>query len=466
MKKNDMKPNRRKFIKSLGKTSLVLGALPVLGFNSEEKIEQRILFKDQRISPNDKVRIAGIGTGIMGHNNLDTALKVPGVELVAACDLYTGRLTHVQEKYGKQIAVTRDYREILTRKDVDAVLISTSDHFHARIAAEAMKNGKHVYCEKPMVKTVDEGLPLLGQYRKSNVIFQVGSQPISGLAYAKAKELYKGGAIGNLNCIEAAYDRQSAQGAWQYTLPTDASTKTVDWDTYLSGMPAAPFDPLKFFRWRNYKEFGTGVAGDLFVHLLTAVHYILDSNGPNTIFSSGQLSYWKDGRNVPDVLAAIMEYPQSQNHPEFQLTLRVNFASGKGPTNFVRFIGDEGVMEVSGNSVTIHHSIMAEAPEIGGWDALGTYPDAMQKEIMSQYNKKYTDAQKIRPVKEPIQFVAEDQDAHLDHFVDFFDGVRNGNPVIEPPELGFRACAPCLLCNDSYFSKKVMHWDPDHMFVK
>jgi hypothetical protein len=85
---------------------------------------------------------------------------------------------------------------------------------------------------------------------------------------------------------------------------------------------------------------------------------------------------------------------------------------------------------------------------------------------MSQYNKKYTDAQKIRPVKEPIQFVAEDQDAHLDHFVDFFDGVRNGNPVIEPPELGFRACAPCLLCNDSYFSKKVMHWDPDHMFVK
>jgi predicted dehydrogenase len=457
------KTNRRKFLKALGSTSLIIGASPFSGLAANERIEERILYGEKNISANDKIQIAAIGTGIMGHQNMDSALKVPGIELIAACDLYDGRLKHIKEKYGKEIDVTRDYRELLNRKDIDAVLVSTTDIWHARIAIDAMESGKHVYCEKPMVKLISEGLPLIEKYKETQKVLQVGSQTVSGLAVSKAKELYQAGEIGKLNCIEAAYDRQSALGAWQYTLPTDASPKTVDWDAFIAGAEKSDFDATKFFRWRNYKEFGTGVSGDLFVHLLSSIHVILDSMGPNKVFSSGQLSYWNDGRNVPDVMAAIMEYPESSTHPEFQLTLRVNFASGKGPTNFVRFIGDEGVMEVSGNSVTINHSIMPEAPGIGGWDSLDTYPESMQKELLDQYNRKYSEKQKTRPTKAPIRYVAENQDKHKDHFINFFEGVRKGSPVIEGPEFGFRACAPCLLCNDSYFGEKIMNWDPVKM---
>lgn len=463
---NNTKSNRRKFLKKLGSSSLIIGASPFISLAANQEIEERILQAKTRISANDKIRIAAIGTGIMGHQNMDSALKVPGVELIAACDLYDGRLKRIKEKYGKNVDTTRDYRELLIRDDIDAVLVSTSDIWHARISMDAMESGKHVYCEKPMVKLINEGLPLIEKHHKTQKVLQVGSQTVSGLAVSKARELYLAGEIGELNCIEAAYDRQSSLGAWQYTLPTDASPKTVDWDAFIAGTTKGVFDATKFFRWRNYKEFGTGVAGDLFVHLLSAIHVILDSKGPSKVYSSGQLSYWKDGRNVPDVMAAIMEYPKTLTHPKFQLTLRVNFASGKGPTNYVRFIGEEGIMEVSGNSVTINHSIMPEAPGIGGWDSLATFPESMQKELLDQHRHKYSEKQKTRQVKSPIKYVAKNQDKHKDHFIDFFEGIRKGTPVIEGPEFGFRACAPCLLCNDSYFSQEIMNWDPVKMKLK
>src|SRR6476620_190024 len=159
---------------------------------------------------------------------------------------------------------------------------------------------------------------------------QVGSQRVSSIVYKKAQELLAAGEIGKLNMVNAVYDRQSAIGAWEYTMPNDATPGTVDWDRYIEGMNKIPFDPKKFFWWRNYKEFGTGVAGDLFVHLLSGTHVITDSKGPNAIFASGQLSYWKDERNVPDVMTGILQYPETTAHPSFQLTLQVNFISGTG----------------------------------------------------------------------------------------------------------------------------------------
>ena len=104
-------------------------------------------------------------------------------------------------------------------------------------------------------------------------------------------------------------------------MPTDGSPSTVDWDHYIQGMTKMPWDPKKFFWWRNYRDFGTGVAGDLFVHLLSGIHLLTDSIGPKTIFASGQLGYWKDGRDVPDLMTGIMQYPETKEHPAFQLML-------------------------------------------------------------------------------------------------------------------------------------------------
>lgn len=461
---HDKHSSRRKFLKRLGGSTLAFAATPLAGLAAEEKIEERIIASEKKITANDRIRIGAIGMGIMGYNDVNTALKVPGVELVAACDLYQGRLTHAKELYGQNIFTTQDYRALLDRKDIDAVIVATSDNWHARIAEEALRKGKAVYCEKPMVHRIREGAGLVAAQKSTGKPLQVGSQRVSSVVYAKARELYQAGEIGKLNMIEASFDRQSALGAWEYTMPTDGSPATVDWDRYIAGTPKIPYDPKKFFWWRNYRDFGTGVAGDLFVHLLSGVHVITGSKGPRKIFSSGQLSYWKDGRDVPDVMTAIMEYPETSGHPPFQLVLRVNFISGEGDRGSVKMVGEEGVMEIGGNDLTVRHSLMPKAPGIGGWDALSTYPATMQETLKKQYNDRWNEADQKEPKKEDVVYKApRGYNEHLDHFTNFFESVRTGKPVVEDAVFGFRAAAPCLACNDSYFEKKIIHWDPVEM---
>jgi predicted dehydrogenase len=461
---NDTHASRRKFLQQIGSIGLLTAASPLASLAAKEKAEERILRYSKKISSNDKVRLAVIGFGIQGHGDMATALKVPGVELAGVCDLYTGRLQNAKELYGEQVFTTKNYHEVLDRTDVDAIILATSDHWHARITKEALKKGKAIYCEKPMVHKISEGLDVVQAHKASGKVMQVGSQRVSSIGYAKARELYQSGEIGKLNMVNAVYDRQSAIGAWEYTMPNDASPETVDWNRYIEAMNKIPFDAKKFFWWRNYRDFGTGVAGDLFVHLLSGTHVITGSIGPVKIFSSGQLSYWKDGRDVPDVMTGILQYPETPEHPAFQLTLQVNFVSGTGGQESIRLVGEEGVMEMKGSNVSVRHSIMSKAPGFGGYDAVFTYPKAMQDSLTQAYNQKYSDDDKKRPTKPDIDFKAPaGYSDHLDHFTNFFDSIRTGKPVIEDAAFGFRAAAPCLACNDSYFEKKIINWDPVNM---
>jgi len=458
---------RRKFLKHVAATTLALGAGPLSSLAGNEELATQVLQYNRKFSSNDMVNIAVIGMGIMGNHNAVSSLQVPGVKLIAACDLYSGRRERAKELYGKDIFVTNDYRKILQRKDVDAVIIATSDQWHARITKDALKAGKHVYCEKPMVHYIGEGLDVIKTQKETGKVLQIGSQYVSNIVFQKAHELYKSGAIGNLNMVNAVYDRQDALGAWEYTMPTDASTETVDWDRYIEGMKKIPYDPKKFFWWRNYREFGTGVAGDLFVHLLSGTHVITDSIGPEKIYASGQLCYWKDGRNVPDLMAGIMQYPERPQHSPFQLTLQVNFVSGTGGSETTRFVGNEGTIDIRGNSLTVHHSKLPEAPGIGGWDALETYPEEMQKELLKRYNEKYSKEQQKRHNEPDMTYRApEDFDSSLQHHINFFDSIRNGKPVVEDGVFGFRAAAPALACNESYFKNKIIHWDAEQMKLK
>jgi predicted dehydrogenase len=467
MSHND-RSSRRRFLKQVSSSGLLLAAGSLSALAAEEKMEERIIRYDRKISPNDNIRIGLIGCGIQGNGDLNTALKVPGVEFVAACDLYTGRLDRIKEVYGNNIFTTRDYREIINRNDIDAVIIAVTDLSHAMITTAALQKGKAVYCEKPMVHKISQGMAVIAAQKASKKTMQVGSQRVSSIVYAKAQELYKSGEIGKLNMVNAIYDRQSSLGAWEYTMPADASPETVDWDRYIAASPKkVSYDPKKFFWWRNYRDFGTGVAGDLFVHLLSGTHVITGSKGPVKIFSSGQLSYWKDGRDVPDVMTGILDYPETPEHPAFQLTLQVNFISGTGGTEVIKFVGEEGTIDIRGNGLTVKHSIMPKAPGIGGYDALSTYPKAMQETLMKQYNDKYTADEKKRVTKADIDYKApQGYSDHLDHFTNFFDSIKTGKPVVEDAVFGFRAAAPCLACNDSYFEKKIIHWDPVNMKIK
>lgn len=467
--------SRRNFIKLATATTLVAGASrDVLGSMGTHLIEPREQ-QTQTTSPNDRIQIATIGVGGQGTSDTNAALRRSGasidqanpalgsgVEVVAVADLYDGRLTRAKEIWGKQLFTTRDYREILARPDVDAVIVATSDHWHMKIAVDAMKAGKDVYLEKPMVQNLKEGRVLIDAARATNRILQVGSQRVSSIVYQKAKELYNSGAIGELNLVEAWWNRNSALGAWQYTVPPDASPQTVDWERFLGRAAKMPFDPLRFFRWRNYRDYGTGVAGDLFVHLFSGLHFVLSSNGPIRVMSTGGLRYWKDGRDVPDVMLGIYEYPKTATHPSFNLSLKVNFADGGGGEEGFRFVGSEGVMTI-GRGVTITRKPLAKEPGL----SMNTFPKAMQDAIQKEYRAKYPENLKeLNSTREEVYVAPPGYSDTVDHLANFLDAVRTRKPVVEDAVFGFRAAGPALVTNLSYFEGRSYEWDPEEMKLK
>ncbi|MBV9986490.1 MAG: Gfo/Idh/MocA family oxidoreductase [Chitinophagaceae bacterium] len=452
-----MSTTRRRFLRTLGGSGSLLFGLPAL---ADQATVQTLLSK-VKVSSVDKVRIGLIGAGIIGHYDTETALKVPGVELVAVCDLYQGRLDRAKEKWGNQLFTTRNYKELLARKDIDAVLVCVCDHWHDHISIDALNAGKHVYCEKPMVHHVDEGLAVVAAQKASGKTLQVGSQSASSVLFLEAQKYLKQGIIGPLAYAEAYTDRNSANGAWQYTIPSDASPKTIDWDMFLGDAPKVPFDPVRFFRWRNYKAYGTGVAGDLFVHNFTGLHTVTGSLGPKQVYAVGALNYWKDGRDAYDIVTGLMQYPATDQHNAFQFFTRVNLADGAGGGSGTRFIGTEGVIEVKGNSIVIKHFKRPVAPSIGGYDSLESFPKAMQQSLLDDYNAKYSaDDRKMKMGDEIVFESPKGYDARLDHMINFFESVRTGKPALEDAAFGLRAAAPALLCNVSSDLKRAVDWDP------
>ena len=451
--------NRRSFIKQMALGSLVVATAPtILTAKNKSIIEikskEKIRFKD-KISANDNIQIAVIGAGGMGSADVRTSLKIPGVKLVAACDLYDGRLESAKEKWGKDIFTTKDYNEILDRKDIDAVIIGTPDHWHQKVSVDAMNKGKHVYCEKPMVHAIEEGYDVINAQKKNKVVFQVGSQGLSSLGNEKAKELLKDGAIGELNYAEGFWARNSPNGAWQYKIPEDASKDTVDWKRFLKDYDYIPFDPLRFFRWRNYLDYGTGMAGDLFVHLFSSLHFITSSLGPQKIAAMGGLRFWKDGREVPDVLLGMFDYPETKNHPGFDLSLRCNFVDGTSGTTYLRLVGSDGSMNVMWDKVVLRTNEKNE-PQ-----------DAFLKGKAAESKSKIAPRKKMLPPKELVYKVEDGyRGAHYDHHANFYNAIRTGKTIVEDSVFGLRAAAPALACNNSYFDNKFINWDPKKMKLK
>ena len=442
-------PTRRHFLQA---STAGLAASALAAQNEPEK----------KISPNDRIRVALIGAGGMGSSDAESSQQVPGVELVAVSDIYQGRLIRAKERWGSELFTTRDYRELLARKDIDAVIIATPDHWHAQISIDAMNAGKDVYCEKPMVQRVQDGMAVVEAQKNTSRIMQVGSQRVSSIVYKKAQELLQSGAIGELNMVEAWWDRNSAIGAWEYSIPPDATPQNIDWDRFLGRAPKVPFEPVRLFRWRNYRDYGTGVAGDLFVHLFSGMHFVTGAHGPTRVFASGGLRFWKDGRDVPDVFLGLYDYPATDSHGAFNLALRVNFVSGAGETSGFRFVGSEGILAIGGG-VTVSKTPRETEP---GY-TVTTFPKTLQEEYLADYRKKYPpqrpDADSMRPRQEEKYLPPPHYNDHLDHHRNFIAAVRSRKQVVEDPVFGFRAAGPALLSNLSYFEQRICNWDPETM---
>jgi predicted dehydrogenase len=440
--------SRRDFLKTVGATA----AAPII-------LRAQAGGTRQNVAPNDRIRVALFGVGIRGQQDVRSALHAPGVEVAAAADVYDGRLTLAKELWGHQVFTTRDYREVLARRDVDAVIIATPDHWHMQMAVDAMKAGKDVYVEKPMVQELDDGPRLIDAARQTGRIVQVGSQHVSSIVYAKARELFRAGAIGDLNLVEAWINRNSSIGAWQYSIPPDAAPQTIDWDRFLGRAPKRLFEPVRLFRWRNYRDYGTGIPGDLFVHLFTGIHFVLDAVGPTRAIASGGLRHWHDGRDVPDVMLALYDYPKTASHPAFTLSLKVNFAEGAGDAYVFRFVGPEGVLTIGDNAVTLSRRPPAKEPG----QTADTFAKAAQDAFMKGYRAKYPDRPELQSRKDETYAAPARYSSVDDHFRIFFDAVRTRRPVVEDAVFGLRAAGPALLANHSYFENRSIGWDAETM---
>ncbi|MGA8503633.1 MAG: Gfo/Idh/MocA family oxidoreductase [Candidatus Sulfotelmatobacter sp.] len=405
------------------------------------------------VAPSDTVRFASIGTGIRGCELLKASTQVPGVECVAVCDLYDSRHIAAQEAVNNpNVPATRDYRTILDRKDVDAVIIAAMDHQHRHIFEDACSAGKDVYCEKPMSHAVEEGFSMVETAHKTNRIVQIGSQRVSSILYAKAKEIYDSGKLGQVTTIQAYWDRNSPSGAWVYPIPPDASEKTIDWNAFLGSAPKRPFDPVRFFRWRCFTDYGEGLGGDLFVHLISGIHFI---SGTNTIAeraqSSGGLFHFKDGREFPDLIETIYDYPN------FRVSLRCNLNNDGG--EFIAFYGTKGTLIIKDSTLSYKPQDTTPEPEgysIGGW------PRALREKYLKQWREEHPPAP---PLSSQVDEEAESYimppgySDVVDHEANFFNAVRSRKPVTENEIFGNHAAVGCHLANFAYFNKSIAVWD-------
>jgi predicted dehydrogenase len=316
-----------------------------------------------------------------------------------------------------------------------------------------------------MIHLYSDGPAMIEASKATGKILQIGSQRVSSIVYAKAKELLASGAIGELNMVEAHWDRNSSIGAWNYTVPLDASAETCDWPRFLGTAPKIPFNGEQFFQWRKWKAYGSGVAGDLFVHLFSGTHFITGANGPTRAMATGGLRFWKDGRDVPDVMLGLYDYPARGKFPAFNLSLRVDFVDGATETQGFRFVGSEGILTI-GNGVTVSKQPREAEPG----QTANTFSKAMEEQYMREYREKYpvrkASADSMRPRGDETYLPPPGYSDWLDHHRNFINAVRSRKAVIEDPVFGFRAAGPALLSNISYFERKVCEWDPETMTLK
>jgi predicted dehydrogenase len=443
-------PTRRRFLGTLAGSA---AAAAVTMSASTREREETIPDRDRSYAANDQIQFALIGAGIQGTGDASTAITVPGAKLVAVCDLYDGRLADAKKRWSPDLFTTRDYREIINRPDIDAVIVAVPDHWHKQIAVDTLGKNKSIYLEKPMVQALGEGEAVIAAQKTSKGILQVGSQGLSSLSNDKARELLAAGAIGKLTYAEGFWARNSPSGAWQYPIPPDASEQTLDWDRFLGATAKRPYDPLRFFRWRNYRDYGTGVCGDLFVHLFSTLHFITGSLGPTNIMAQGGLRFWKDGRDVPDVMLGMFDYPETSAHAPFSLSLRVHFVDGTSGNTFLRMVGTAGAMDVGfENEVTVKYQKTWDPLKATQGDFRANPEPNARKEMVPAANIVYRAEQGYKG-------------AHYDHFNNWFTAIRTGGKVVEDPVFGYRAAAPALACNLSYYEKRAIQWDPVTMKV-
>jgi len=405
----------------------------------------------------DTLRMGIIGIGMQGSGLLANAITLPGVECVAACDLYDGRHVLAREITGNpNLMVTRRYQDLLDDKNIDCLIAAVPDHWHKKVVVDAVSAGKDIYCEKPMSHTGAEGAEMADAQKKTGRIVQIGSQRTSSLICKKAKEMVAQGMLGDLMMVEGWLGRNDPTGAWEYPPPFDLSPQNLDWDTWQGTVPKVPFNPEIFARWRCWKEYGTGVAGDLLVHLISGMMFTLGWNqAPSRVMAMGGILRWKDGRNMPDVHGALFQYGQ------IPVYMRLNLGTEMPET--YRFQGSKGILEMTEFGLSFSPQAGIDtAPSY--YD--GGFPHAMRAAYEKEWHEKNDPKLGQEPMPESVSYKGPDYDDVKPHLWNFFEAVRTRKPVVQDALFGHHAALACHMANASYFSQQAVTWDEASRSIK
>jgi predicted dehydrogenase len=396
--------------------------------------------------PNDQIALGFIGVGIRGSGHITTFKSVPGARLVMAADCYDGHLAGAKEAADGKIETTRDYHALLARKDIDAVVIATPDHWHLRMVLDALAAGKHVYIEKPMTWAIPEGKIIIDAVKKSGKLLQVGSQNKTSTLTAKSREVVKSGILGKINSVRLATFRNSPGGAWVYPIPLDASPETIDWTRWLGTAPKRAFDPKRFFRWRCWWEYSGGVATDLWVHELTTIHEIMNVKGPRSAVAQGGIFRFDDGRTCPDLLIGLFDYPG------FTLEITANLGNTAGGVGMA-ILGSEGALTQGRGGVQVTFEPATSTVESYG---LNGWTKENREKYMASVGFGGGKREQLPPTNPAQTFAVQRGFGHEELFI---KSLREGTPSVETAEEGHHAAGAAHLGNMAYRKKRLMRWD-------
>ena len=405
------------------------------------------------------------------------------VSLVGVCDLFDVRANQAIDASQNEVRpggkpketakkFTRNYMDLLTNEDIDAVIVATPDHWHSQITIDAAKAGKDVYCEKGLTRTFDEAIEVYDVVKKTGITFQLGHQNRQVEANEKAKQIIEQGLLGKINLVELATNRNSPWGAWVWGIHPEGNAQTIDWDTFHNTVHPENIIPFgeealkRFFRWRCWFDYGTGLSGDLLSHDFDAINQIMDLGIPKYASSSGGIYYYKDGRDVPDVWNATFEYPDKDLTVLYSATLSSNDPRGN------RIMGHDATMQMGGQSGggSVHGFVVTADSEST------QYKDRLKSGIINPNYPIYTYSPGSKQVdgvtsatsryfanKGLLYTYREGKrvdPTHL-HIKDWLDSIRNDGTPKCNVEVAFQEAVTCHMATESYLKGRRMEWDPE-----
>ncbi len=390
------------------------------------------------IGPNDKINLGVVGVGGRGSYLARTFAgigeRTSGCQVTTVCDVWERRRREISEKL--KCKGVLDYREVLADKDIDAVVVATPDHWHARIALEAMDAGKDVYLEKPMCHTTEEAKQLAATVRETKRVLQVGSQTTSADQWHKAKKAIADGMIGQMLMSQGSYHRNSKEGEWNWPIdpkagPDGKGDDFIDWKMWLGPAPKRSFDADRYFRFRKYWDYSGGIATDLFYHVVAPLNICWsEPQFPFRVMASGGIYVFKDGREVPDTFNLLADFAKGHS-----LVLSSSMANSRHIPGLIR--GHEGTI------IMVEHGMFE-----GKTDHITVLPE--KRVISDEYKSKFGEDTITIPVEEKPEWA---------HMQNFLDCVRSRQKPTLDVETGYRAQVTISLAVQSYREGRVLYWD-------